>query len=357
MFISVDGKSKLVKEIYAGGTDGKAHRITELFGSVNGIAKQLFSTEKEASVFDQYTWADIKQLANDGLLLEHFNLYDKVAIKLKEPLRNEMNVYISGNGYIKVPQIQTEMMLQIIELTGTKMRLMCPRVSVLGTASSIVNNTGSETSGAFKADLQVANSAARTSIDQAWGMTPMYDALKAIQNALPDDLLDVLSVCTRPMTQYTHHAITGSLIRSYDEDMRVRQLSSNLMKKTVDVSDPEVIYPIIQESYFPTSLNEYLYHIRLPEEYDNYENRRNLVSGMFKGFKLMNHTYTILSGKTYVKQSYSTAPYASCYFTNGITTSTEYDSYMDAGSLGNDLEGKLPVNTDVVFPEMIIEAE
>lgn len=363
MFVSVDGKAKKVTEIYAGGQDGKAHRITELFGSVEGIAKQLFSVEKEEGVFDQFTWADIKQLANEGKLLEHFTVGDTVVVKLKEALRSEMTLPVKGgDGYIKVPQVQNEMMFQIVELTETKMRLMSPRVNALGTASSDIPRNSSDAGfnkdiwGEFVDDFQESvNSTACAYIDKAWGMTPMYTALKTIQNALPDDLVEVLSVCTKPLIEYSRHSITNALQTIFDTDMRVRQISTNEISKSVDTSG-DIIYPIISKSYYPTSVNEYLYHIRIPEKYDNYEQRRHMVKNKFRGFSFMDQTKTTVSGSRYVKQSYSYAPYVTCYFTKGITTNAEYNEYMDNGGKVNDYAGK-GVYKDTIFPEMIIEAD
>ena len=92
MFVSVNGKAKEVKEIFAGGSDGLAHKVNEVFGSVNGVAKLVYTNAPhEHNAFDNYTWAEIKQLADEGKLLENFNRFDKVNIKLKQPLVETCN--------------------------------------------------------------------------------------------------------------------------------------------------------------------------------------------------------------------------------------------------------------------------
>lgn len=363
MFVSVDGKSQEVTEIFAGGSDGKAHKITELFGSVNGVAKRIYTLEKETNAFNQFTWAEIKQLANEGKLLEHFKQFDKVEVKLKEPLRNDMQIYILGLGKnVVVPQIQTSMVFQIAEVTETSMRLMSPRVNVLGTASSELEATGSVSRTnphleRYEDDFSNNKNSARNNsyVSCAWGMTAMYDDLKAIQNALPDDLVDVLSVCARPLIQWENHSISGSLIRGYDEDMKVRQLSDDILSKGIDTSNGEVFYPIINKSYFPTSVGEYLYHIRLPEEYDTYEQRRYMVKNTFKGFSFLDHKASSSNYGRAINQSYVFSPYVTCYFAKGIINNDEYEDYRNTGSVIRDTNPPATVTT--VFPEVVIEAD
>lgn len=365
MFVSVDGKSREVTEIFAGGTDGKAHRITELFGSVDGVAKQIYTIEKEINSFDLFTWEEIKDLANAGKLLEHFNLYDRVVIKLKEPLRNEMNIYMQGYGkYVKVPQVQDEMILQIAELTATKMRLVSTRVSVLGTASSTIGRGSTSGSGAnaiYSGSYQ-GNSSTRNLVSQAWGLTPMYKALKTIDNSLPDDFRNALSICTRPLIDYTRHSITNALQSTFDDDMRTRQITSTTNRISLDTSREDIFYPIPGNADFPSSVTDYLYYIRLPEEYDTFEQRRRMVSSMFKGFAYMDHknksTYYGGSYEYYIMQTFSSIPYKMCYYTKmGITTNKEYEDYNNTPG-GNDYEGtSASYSCNTIFPEFIIAAD
>lgn len=365
MFVSVDGKSQEVTEIFAGGQDGKAHRITEMFGSVNGIAKQIYTVEKSTNAFDKFTWEEIKQLANEGKLLEHFKLYDKVVVKLKQPLTKTLSFYMTGYGKrVEVPQAQNEMLLEIIELTETKMRLVSPRVCALGTANSaIVDDTNGLSQDNkwyyFAQRFEEGSTSVTNIISDAWGMTEMYDSLKTIENALPDDLRDVLSVCTRPLISYKPHAITGAIQEKYDEDMRVRQLTTNVMKKTIDMTNDDVFYPVINESYFPTTVADYMYYIRLPEEYDTYEQRKYLVANNFRGFKLMNLGFKKTYNGSYiyyVTQAQCFSPYTSCYFTRGITTNDEYTTYNNSGNISDKMIQSTTSSTaNCIFPEMIIE--
>lgn len=363
MFISVDGKSQEVTDIFAGGKDGKAHRITEMFGSVDGIAKLVYSIEEEEpNGFDQFTWAEIKQLANEGKLLEHFKQFDRVTIKLKEPLRRDVQFYIKNYGiYETVPQVQNEMMFQIAEVTETSMRLMSPRVCALGTASSYVpNNTNNASAGEgtkfyyFTSDYKNNKGYARNYVGDAWGMTDMYDALKTIQNALPDDLLEVLSICERPMISYGKHTITGNTVMKFDEDMRVRQLTDNILSKDIDTSNDEIFYPIIKRSYFPTSVTEYMYYIRMPEKYDTYEQRLYSAKSHYSGYSLLDHSKKIHSDGAYIMQSYCQAPYATWGFTKGITNNDDYTKYNSIGSTVNTYGGG---SYFTIFPEILIEAD
>lgn len=357
MFISVDGKSKEVTDIFAGGTDGKAHRVTEMFGSVDGIAKLVYSNEeKESSAFDQFTWAEIKQLADEGKLLEHFKQFDRVYIKLKEPLRKDLSIYISGHGFYRtVPQVQTEIMFQIAEVTETKMRLMCPRVTALGGANTNIT-TNPNVAGIEKSKfLYYANdyynniNSARSLVDVAWGLTEMYENLKAIQNALPDDLVNVLSVCARPLIEYSKHSITNAVQTKYDEDLRVRQITDDILVKKTDMSNNDIFYPIIEKSYYPTDVTEYMHYIRMPDEFDTYEQRMYTARNRFNGVPFLDHKR--VSG--YIKQSFTTSPYASWGFTDGITNNDDYNKYLSAGGVKNDYSA----TGFTIIPEIIIEAD
>lgn len=375
MFVSVDGKSKEVAEIYAGGADGKAHKITELFGSVDDTAKLLWSdVQPEPNGFDSFTWAEIKQLANEGKLLDHFQLFDKVWIKLKTPLTSELYVYLKGVGkYIYAPQYQDKMLFQIVELSETKMRLMSPRVNALGLANqniqtALTNSLGNIVNAMpdywklFAAHFDSGEGEARLYGSQAWGMTMMYQRLKLIQNALPDDLLNVLSITSRPLIRYERHFITHKLELEFDDDMKVGQISSNIWSHGVDTStDYYTVYPIIHQSYYPTTVGEYLYHIQLPEEYDTYEQRRYMVSSMFRGVlmtdyevhKYMNADEEI---KAYLTQSWTRAPFLSCYYSKGIKTNEEYEDFIDGAYLYNGKEYNAPTY-GTIFPEIVIEKD
>lgn len=370
MFVSVDGKARKVVEIFAGSSNGKACRVTELFGSVNGIARLLFSAEPPATNgFDAFTWAEIKQLANEGKLLEHFNVYDRVTVQLKTPLvKEQLGFYLDNvSKQVYADQKQTEMVFQIVELTETKMRLMCPRVNVLGTtrfdmpngSSSNISDRGKQ----YSSDFANNKNYARTYFKDAWGFTKAYDDMKIIQNALPDDLLDVLSIVGRPLITWEKDAITGSLTRGYDEDLKVRQLTTNKLSKSIRKGEDGVNYPVINESYFPTTITDYLYHIKLPEEYDTYESRKAIVKRAYSGFTILKNcrlTSTSSTSSTSYYISYCKAPEISCAYSRGFTTTTEYNEYS-AGGAGQIVEdvnnGALPYDCYVLFPEIIIEAD
>lgn len=368
MFVSVNGKAKKVIEIFAGGTDNKAHKITELFGSVDGIARLLFSSAPATTNgFDMFTWAEIKQLANEGKLLEHFNLYDKVTVQLKTPLEKDLLLYSSavydadGNpntSTLTIPQKQTYMIFQIVELTETKMRLMTPRANVFSrvTAKIPIAST-SESNSKFKyfcGDWYNGRNQAKSYVPNMWGLSPAYTAYKEIQNLLPDDLVDVLSVCTRPLIKWEKDTL-GNLTTEFDEDMKVRPLSTNKFTRT-NVTDEEtgMIYPKVTESYFPTSISEYFYHIQLPEKYDIYDNWVKLAKGLYGGWTIFQSCEA--DGNTYTMQNCQ-SPEASCAYNKGMTSS-ELSTYNALTYIKETAYKDYPVlGCNDIIPEIIIEAD
>lgn len=368
MFISVDGKAKKVTDIFAGGKDGKAHRITDAFGSVNGVARQIYTIDKEENAFDQFTWAEIKQLANEGKLLEHFNKFDKVVIKLKEPLRQDASgIYFDTDG--KVTLVQNEMMFQIAELTETKMRLMCPRASAIWGKSDIKTKTKYVNDSERDKWLEFASSYeaggwAFNNAKHGWGLSKAYDRLKALDNAFPDDFRDVLSVVARPLISVGKNAITGGTLLTYDEDMRVTQVSDDIFKKgKLDMSDPSCFYPVIEQSYYPTSVAEFTYYISLPPEVDTYSNRKNFASNIFGTVPFFDHTakrseiqYKVYEYK--VKRSTTNSPLASWGWSKGITTNGAYESYnKTTGEIVTDYVVVDNTLAEALFPEVVIEAD
>lgn len=370
MFISVNGKAKKVLEIFAGGTDGKAHNVKELFGSVDGIARLLYSsTPATTTGFDMFSWAEIKQLANEGKLLEYFNLYDKVTVKLKTPLEktltfSSMVSNIDGtSASITVPQKQTEMQFQIVELTATKMRLMTPRANVLGAQDFTVWYEDGAYSNPptrwyrYANDFMNSKNSAKSYLGDIWGLCGIYNSLRLVQDSLPDDLVSVLSVCARPIISWEYNSTQTGINKVYDEDLKVRQLTTSVLNRSGRVDEEAgLIYPVITESYFPTTVSDYMYYITLPEEYDNYENRKKLVkNGVFEGCKFLD--YKLYNDDLYV-QSYCYAPEISCAYSKGMTNS-EYSSW-------NSLTGtkkmaskylEIPSGCTHMFPEIVIEAD
>lgn len=185
MFVSVDGKAREVKEVFAGGTDGLAHKIDEIYGSVDGVAKLVYSSAiREPNAFDQLTWAQIKELADAGLLLEHFKKGDKVDIKFKESIDTVVN---RGNP---TRVIQDGITMQVDEVTENGMRLVSYTALPLAYTFRIDNDL-------FKSDeIRVAswNPGKPSWTDhEYWGLcATLYDCCKTIDNILPDDMREVL---------------------------------------------------------------------------------------------------------------------------------------------------------------------
>lgn len=262
MFISVDGKSKQVKEIFAGGKDGLAHRIKELFGSVDGVAKLIFEEETEENGFSKFTWAEIKQLATDGLLLEHFAIGDTVTIKLKQNLVNAVS-FSSGNI---CTFMQRELPLKIIELTETKMRLMCP-ITVLKGNFNLWEDATNDWTDVIKKMNQYGTSPGfglKNFGQYCWGMNSGYYRLKEIDNALPDDFRDALSVCERPIIDFKLYS-TGQEVKTYDEDLRVRQITDDLWETRINKEDVPYTVDLLQ-TYYPRKLSAYFKYFGFTEE-------------------------------------------------------------------------------------------
>ena len=216
MFVSIDGKAKEVKEIFAGGSDGLAHKINEVFGSVNGVAKLVYTSDtKEHNAFDNFTWAEIKQLADEGRLLEHFNRFDKVTIKLKQPL---VETY---NG---ITFYQDMLPMVISEISETGMRL----VSYIATPYRFVFRIDNGLYASYiESSLKDRDVPVGTS--QIWGMcSGLYNNIKKIDNALPTDMREVLTDFA-PLYKYEYYTDEEGRqrIRQEYDDCRVRQITSN----------------------------------------------------------------------------------------------------------------------------------
>ena len=216
MFVSVDGKAKEVKEVFAGGTDGLAHKVDEMFGSVDGVAKLVYTSAKEPTPFDNFTWAEIKELADNGLLLDHFKRFDKVNIKLKTPLHG------SEPTWTKTEWEQDTLTMIISEISPTGMRLVSHYATPYGYGFSIDNEL-------YKKYLQRSMNDRWVSVGDQWGMCEdLYTSCKLIDDSLPDDLREVLT-SFKPLAVYEQYVDEEGKTRLRQEytDCRVRQLSSN----------------------------------------------------------------------------------------------------------------------------------
>lgn len=215
MFVSVDGKAREVKEIFAGGSDGLAHKVNELFGSVDGVAKLVYSSAPtEQNAFDQFTWAEIKELANEGKLLEHFNKHDKVNVKLTQPL--------VGKNTDGTPAFyQDTITFCISQLSATGMTL----VSYTATPGRFVFGYSNQ---AYMNDI-IAKTDYRTwTNEDEWGMcSGLYNQIKTIDNALPTDLRDVLhNFAPLYIYEYYQDEEDKTRLRKEYDDCRVRQVST-----------------------------------------------------------------------------------------------------------------------------------
>lgn len=220
MFISVDGKAREVKEVFAGGTDGLAHKINEIYGSVDGVAKLVYSNAKrEPNAFDNLTWAQIKELADNGLLLDHFKKGDLVDIKFKEPI----DVIINRTAR-KEHIIQDIMTMQVDEVTENGMRLVAYTAVPLSYTFTLDNNL-------FQGDLQDTNAKpgqTHWASHKYWGLCgSLYEVCKEIDNRLPDDMREALfdySPCYI-YENYIDHEGKKRFREVYD-DCRVHQVTT-----------------------------------------------------------------------------------------------------------------------------------
>ncbi len=223
MFVSVDGKAKEVKEIFAGGADGLAHKISEVFGSVDGVAKLIFtSAPHEPNAFDDLSWEEIKMLADAGRLLEFFHKGDKVNIKFKTPIEGSFHMFNKDCDWL-----QDGITLQICELTETGMKLVAYNATPLFHNVSIEDDSNCQT---FMRDLANSSSNWNRWLDyRFWGLDKgAYNSCHMIDEKLPDDFRDVL-VDFEPCIEWSHyldHENKNRLRKTYD-DCRVRQLTKS----------------------------------------------------------------------------------------------------------------------------------
>lgn len=215
MFVSVNGKAREVKEVFAGGADGLAHKVNEMFGSVNGIAKLIYSSDsKNNNAFDEFTWSEIKQMADEGRLLEHFNLHDKVTVKLTQPL-------VGTDSFGNPEYYQDTIIFCISQLSETGMVL----VSYTATPGRFYFGYDNN---AFVTDFEKSTSYRASTKNTDWGMcSALYKRIKEIDNALPTDLRDVLYNFA-PLYKYEYYQDEEDktrLRKEYD-DCRVQQVST-----------------------------------------------------------------------------------------------------------------------------------
>jgi hypothetical protein len=254
MFVSVNGKAREVVEIFAGGADGLAHKISEAFGSVDGIAKLIYTSVKHApNAFDKFTWAQIKDLADAGQLLEHFNKGDLVEIKFKEPV-----FYTDGSGNIL--WYQDAMMMQVAELEETGMKLVAYSAVPYSFTLTFDGTV-------FQHDVESSSSYWDRTLDYAyWGLCKsLYNGCKAIDNALPDDLRDVLfdyAPCYK-WEYYIDDEGKERFRKEYD-DCRVRQISDCGYEYHKEFIEERNRYEYVLDfSYFPRTKSAFQKYIPL----------------------------------------------------------------------------------------------
>lgn len=313
MFISVDGKAKEVKEIFAGGSDGKAHKIKELFGSVNGIAKLIYKEQKETNAFDQFTWAEIKQLANEGKLLEHFNLYDRVTIKLTRPVEKEYN-YTKTNGATSyMTQRQNTLVLQITALTETSMRLSSPYVSIFtkGVETGYFKNDGITPWTETKTTKEFyENSSSVTITTEDSGISCYWQ----INDALPEEIKAVATPTAVDVVRKTVTYSTGGS-QTTNDTCYVRNISDPINWSVTTHKEDLPYWYEITETQFPRSRSAYLYHWIIPEDYKSCGREPQ--------------------GRTFLYSTSGTEYYRNYYITNSPQVSYSHtDKYASPGNGG-----------------------
>ena len=213
MFVSVDGKAKEVKEVFAGGSDGLAHKVDEVFSGVDGIAKLVYTNKKrEPNAFDRFTWAEIKELADNGLLLNFFNRYDLVDIPLKEPI-------IKTSGGYEI--IQNTLPMVVSEICETGMRLVA-HIAIPYSFNFRIDNE------LYWSRVQ-PDRTHYVGTTSMWGMCDrLYNGLKVIDDRLPDDMREILRDFEPQYKCEYYYDDEGKkrLLEAFD-DCRVRQITSN----------------------------------------------------------------------------------------------------------------------------------
>ena len=265
MFISVDGKAKEVKEIFAGGADGKAHKVKELFGSVNGIAKLLYTSNKVQNGFDQFSWAEIKQLANEGKLLEHFNMYDRVTVKLTGVVEKEYSytkVDSGSRGY--VTQKQNTLILQITALTETSMRLSSPYASIF----TKYIGQGYHPTGGIEPWTETKTTTEPFSGSSSITITTVdsgHSCYWKFNDVLPEEIKAVATPTAVDVVRKTVTYSSGGSQTTKDT-CYIRNIQSPINWSVTTHKEELPYWYEITETQFPRSKSAYLYHWIFPED-------------------------------------------------------------------------------------------
>lgn len=313
MFVSVDGKAKEVKEIFAGGSDGKAHKITEAFGGVDGVAKRMYTSEKETNAFDEFTWAEIKQLANEGKLLEHFNKYDRVTIKLTDLLQREYTYINNEEEWCKFTAKQDKLILQITDLTETSMRLSSPYATVLSKsiATGVYTNNGfapwtvsTTTTAPFEEGSSITVTTTNYENSFYW----------MINDVLPEDIKAVAKgyEMIRETVAYSSGGKADTKDLCY-----VRNISEPINFVVTQNKDTLPYTYEITETQFPRKQSGYMYHIKTPEDFQKFLNSgTRYQGGCGRGRTFL---YSTGSSDTKRQYFYSDAPEVSYSWTDKYT--------------------------------------
>lgn len=273
MFISVDGKAKEVKEIFAGGADGKAHRVKELYGSVDGIAKKLYTIEEEVNGFTLFSWEEIKQLADEGKLLEHFNLYDKVKIKLNKTLSKEVTYWDKDGTNKRFTARQDHLILQITTLTENYMRLSSPYSSIFCRMipTGVYNDDyiAWQYTTETKAPFEGSSNITVTTVDYSDSFYWIFN------DALPEEVKAVANG-TEKVRSTVSYSSGGTITNK--ENCYIRNLSQPVAYTVKTHTESLPYWYEITESQFPRKKSAYMYHFALPEDYG--KNGGYFASGM-----------------------------------------------------------------------------
>lgn len=340
MFVSVNGKAKEVKEIFAGGADGLAHKISEVFGSVNGVAKLIFTcAPHEPNAFDELTWEEIKILADAGRLLEFFNKGDKVNIRFKTPIDGTFHMFGHDCDWL-----QDGMTLQIVELTENGMKLAGYNALPLTHSVSIENDDKTKT---LMRDLKNSRSNWNKWLDyRFWGLdTQAYNACHMLDEKLPDDFRNVLRDFD-PCIEWSHyldHEDKNRLRKVYD-DCRVRQITKSYYEYHKEFVEENDRYEYILDfSVYPT--NEATFKKFMPEELRNY-----WVYSQVRGFL----------GMKYEREGEYTGEdvkYKYCWLDADISWKWDWENYGNRNQLDMINESVYYTYTNfggLFIPEMII---
>lgn len=193
MYIGVDGVARKVTGMYVG-VDGVARKVAKAYIGVNGVA-QLFY--QGIPILEECDWATIQKFAADGTAANYWSVGDTKAVVLNGTVseltfsNKTYYVYILGfNHNESIEGKGIHFGFGKTAASGGEDIAFCDKYSTGSTQSGFTMKTGGDNNNNY-----------------GWVDSKMYKSIcPAFFNALPSDLQNVISECTK----YTDNSYQSS---------------------------------------------------------------------------------------------------------------------------------------------------